>query len=69
MLSLFWGFISTMWYVKRSWNAKTRPSWNSFISTMWYVKILIVLVSCMLISLFYINYVVCKDKSYYYNLM
>lgn len=38
MLSLFWGFISTMWYV----------------------KILIVLVSCMLISLFYINYVVCK---------
>ncbi len=40
MLSLFWGFILTMWYVKKLTRDNVGEVANSFILTMWYVKIL-----------------------------
>ncbi len=38
MLSLFWGFILTMWYVKEETQDLINEIKNSFILTMWYVK-------------------------------
>ncbi|EQK87926.1 hypothetical protein QSM_2085 [Clostridioides difficile P30] len=38
MLSLFWGFISTMWYVKNLDILSHILVATCFISTMWYVK-------------------------------
>lgn len=39
MLSLFWGFISTMWYVKNLDILSHILVATCFISTMWYVKL------------------------------
>ncbi len=38
MLSLFWGFRLTMWYVKINKNKANTNTKKSFRLTMWYVK-------------------------------
>ncbi|WP_461193637.1 hypothetical protein [Clostridioides difficile] len=53
MLSLFWGFISTMWYVKKTVSTFLVPSNSSFISTMWYVKKFLAILQSLSLSVLY----------------
>ncbi|MFL8634759.1 hypothetical protein Q3157_18835 [Clostridioides difficile] len=68
MLSLFWGFILTMWYVNVIRNGKTIKRGTSFILTMWYVNVkdkanTFKARKCFILTMWYVNARVFVFKS------